>query len=150
MLHRPDRLTENIMNEFNKPGRNIPGITTIQSSEGQNGDAVEIKKDSAMYNYNITVNQNLLEYKNIFIDSLNSEIYKLKKPISVNIEYDNKNYIARNYDLGLYGYGDTEIEALYYLKELIVETYEELKDEKNLSSTLKIMMIYSKEIIEEK
>ena len=46
MLPRPNRLTESIMNEFDKPGRNIPGITNIQSTEGQNGDAVEIKKDS--------------------------------------------------------------------------------------------------------
>jgi len=122
---------------------------TIYDAEDKIDETTETKKDSVMYNFTV-INQKSLEYKNIFIDSLNSETYKLKKLISVTIEYDNKNYIARNYDLGLYGYGDTEIEALDYLKELIVETYEELKDENNLSSTLKLMMIYCKEIIEKK
>lgn len=150
MLSRPDRLTESIMNEFDKPGRNISGITTVQSSEGQNGDASEIKKDSAMYNYNITINQNLLEYKNIFIDSLNSEIYKLKKPIPVCIEYDGKTYIANNYDLDLYGYADMELEAIEDLKKSIIECYEDLKTETGLSPILKRMMVYYKEIIEEK
>ena len=148
MASRLGKPTESILNEFYKSGRNIPEITTIQSLEGQNGDDTEIKKDSAMH---ITIsNQKLLECKNIFIDSLNNEVYKFKKPIPVTIEYDNKNYIARNYDLGLYGYGDTEIEAVDYLKELIVDTYKELKDEKNLSLTLQLMMIYCKEIIEKK
>lgn len=149
MLPRSDRLTESIMDEFDKPGRNIPGITTIQSSEGQNGDAVEIKKDSAMYNYNITVNQNLLEYKSIFIDSLNSEVYKLKKPIPVCIEYDGKTYIANNYDLGLYGYDDMELEAIEDLKKSIIECYENLKTETELGPVPGRMMVYYKEIIEE-
>lgn len=146
MVSRLDRPTESIMNELYKSGRNIQENNT-QSLRVQIDDDIKTKEDSIMLTI---IDKKYLECKNIFIDSLNSEVYKLKKPISVTIEYDNKNYIARNYDLGLYGYGDTEIEALDYLKELIVETYEELKDENNLSSTLKLMMISCKEIIEKK
>ena len=146
MVSRLDRPTESIMNGFYKPGINIQENNT-QSLKVQIDDDIKTKEDSIMLTI---IDKKYLECKNIFIDSLNSETYKLKKPIPVTIEYDNKNYIARNYDLGLYGYGDTEIEALDYLKELIVETYEELKDENNLSSTLKLMMIYCKEIIEKK
>ena len=109
----------------------------------------ETKKDSAMYNYPV-INQKSLEYKNIFIESLNSEVYKLKKPIPVCIEYDGKTYIANNYDLGLYGYDDMEMEAIEDLKKSIIECYEDLKTETELSPILKRMMVYYKEIIEEK
>ena len=146
MVSRLDKPTESIINELYKSGRNIQENIT-QSLEGQIDDTIESEKESIMLT---VIDKKYLECKNIFIDSLNNEVYKLKKPIPITIEYDNKNYTARNYDLGLYGYGDTEIEAVDYLKELIVETYEELKDESNLSSTLKLMMIYCKEIIEEK
>ena len=47
------------------------------------------------------------------------------------------------YDLGLYGYGDMELEA-------IIECYEDLKTEIELSPILKRMMVYYKEKIEEK
>jgi len=66
------------------------------------------------------------------------------------IEYDGKTYIANSYDLGLYGYDDMELEAIEDLKKSIIECYEDLKTETELSPILKRMMVYYKEIIEEK
>ena len=89
-------------------------------------------------------------YKNIFIDSLNSDRYLLKKRISVTIEYFENTYIATNYDLDIYGYGDSEIEALDELKTLIVEYFEDLKDEKDLAPLPQKMMTFYREIIRTK
>ncbi len=54
------------------------------------------------------------------------------------------------YNLGLYGYDDMELEVIKDLKILIIEYYEDLKNERELSQTLKRMMVYYEEIIEEK
>ena len=121
----------------------------IYNTEDNIDKTTETKKDSTMYNFPV-INQISLECKNIFIESLNSKIYKLKKPIPVCIEYDGKTYIANNYDLGLYGYDDMELEAIEDLKKSIIECYEDLKTETELSPILKRMMVYYKEIIEEK
>jgi len=122
---------------------------TIYDTEDIIDKTTKTKKDSVMYNFTV-INQKSLECKNIFIDSLNSEVYKLKKPIPVCIEYDGKTYIANNYDLGLYGYDAMELEAIEDLKKSIIECYEDLKTETELGPVPKRMMVYYKEIIEEK
>ena len=81
-------------------------------------------------------------YKNIFIDSLNSDKYFIRKPISVTIERFENVYLATNYDLDIYGYGDSEAEALDELKSLILEFFEDLKDEKDLAPVPKKMMAF--------
>lgn len=89
-------------------------------------------------------------YKNILIDSLNSDRYFLIKPISVTIEHCDNVYVATNYDLDIYGYGDSEVEALDELKSLIVEFYEDLKEEKDLAPIPRKMMYFYKEVLKEK
>ena len=145
MVSRLDELTAT--DEYLSPNRIQD--KTIYDTEDIIDKTTETKKDSVMYNFTV-INQKSLECKNIFIDSLNSEVYKLKKPIPVCIEYDGKTYIANNYDLGLYGYDDMELEAIEDLKKSIMECYEDLKTETELSPILKRMMVYYKEIIEEK
>ena len=57
----------------------------------------------------------------------------LKKPLMAIIEKDDVGYIARAVDLPLYGFGDTEKEAIDNLKYEIESTYDELKQGDNLS-----------------
>ena len=145
MVSRLGELTAT--NEYLNPNR-IQDITTYEK-EPITDETTETKKENVMYNITV-INRKSLECKNIFIDSLNSEVYKLKKPIPVCIEYDGKTYIANNYDLGLYGYDDMELEAIEDLKKSIIECYEDLKTETEFGPILKRMMVYYKEIIEEK
>jgi hypothetical protein len=145
MVSRLDELTAT--NEYSHPNRIQD--KTIYDTEDIIDKTTETKKESVMYNFTV-INQKSLECKNIFIDSLNSEVYKLKKPIPVCIEYDGETYIANNYDLGLYGYDDMELEAIEDLKKSIIECYEDLKNETELGPVPKRMMVYYKEIIEEK
>jgi len=98
----------------------------------------------------IIVQEQTIEYRNIFIDTLHDERYILKKAIPVGIEHAEQVYIATNYDLGLYGYGDTEGEAVDDLRKSIIECYEDLKEEKELALIPSKMMAYYKEIIEER
>jgi len=91
-----------------------------------------------------------IEYKNIFIDTLHHEHYRLTRSIPATIEFTDQTYIVSNYDLGLYGYGDTENEALDDLRKSILECYEDLKQENELGPIPLKMMSYYKEIIEER
>ena len=90
----------------------------------------------------ITKQEQIIQYKNIFIDSLRSEKYKLKKPIPINLEHAEAVYIATNYDLELYGYGDSEQEAIEELRNSIIECYEDLKEEDQLGPLPSKMMAY--------
>lgn len=96
------------------------------------------------------VEENLICFKNVVIDTLNSEKYLLKKPIYVTIEMQDNVFIATNYDLDIYGHGDTEADSISELKNLIIEFYEDLKDEADLAPLPRKMMTYYSEIIEEK
>ena len=89
----------------------------------------------------------IIEYKTVFIDSLNSESYTLKKPVPILIETEDKVFIASHCDLGLYAHADTEWEAVDALKELIIQFYVDLLNEKELSPIPKKMMAYYHEII---
>lgn len=91
-----------------------------------------------------------IEYKNIFIDTLHNQRYALRKAIPISIELAGQVYIASNYDLGLYGYSDIEDEAIDDLRKSIIECYEDLKQEKELGPIPSKMMAYYKEIIEER
>lgn len=144
MVSRLDEFTTT--NEYLAPNRIQD--KTIYDMEDKLDKTTETKKDSVTYNFTV-INQKSSECKNIFIDSLNSEVYKLKKPIPVYIEYDGETYIANNYDLGLYGYDDMELEAIEDLKKSIIECYEDLKNETELGPVPERMMVYYKEIIKE-
>lgn len=98
----------------------------------------------------IIAQEQIIEYRNIFIGTLHSEDYVLRKPIPVSIEHEEQVYVASNYDLGLYGYGDTENEAIDDLRESIIGCYEDLKQEKELGPIPSRMMAYYEEIIDER
>lgn len=66
--------------------------------------------------------------KNITILNLGHEKYLFKSPFPVNILVEDDIYIAMSYDLNLFGYGDSEDEALRDLCESIIEHYEHLKN----------------------
>lgn len=91
-----------------------------------------------------------INYKSIQIDSLNSDCYVLKRPITITIERDDNSFIANSYDVGLYAVGDTEIEAIDDLKALIVEVYNDLLGEESLQPIPKRMLLFLKEVIQER
>lgn len=66
--------------------------------------------------------------KNITILNLGHEKYLFKSPFPVNILVENDIYIATSYDLNLFGYGDSEDEAIRDLCESIIEHFEHLKN----------------------
>lgn len=65
--------------------------------------------------------------KNVTILNLGHEKYLFKSPFPVNIVFEQEVYIATSYDLNLFGYGESEDEALRDLCESIIEHYEHLK-----------------------
>jgi hypothetical protein len=76
--------------------------------------------------------------KNITILSLGHVSYLFKSPFPVNILVEDDIYIATSYDLNLFGYGETEDEALRDLCDSIIEHYEHLKkNETKLGPLLK-------------
>jgi len=69
--------------------------------------------------------------KHIKISNLSTKL--LKQPLTAIVEPDDEGYIARTIDLPLYGYGDTEKEAIGNLKYEIETTYNELMQTTQLS-----------------
>lgn len=89
-------------------------------------------------------------YKNVTILNLGHEKYIFKSPFPVNILVEDDTYIATSYDLNLFGYGETEDEALRDLCESIIEHYEHLKtNQSNLGSLLKRDWNFLARMIEE-
>ena len=68
--------------------------------------------------------------KNIFLSNIGTNGYRLCNPIPINIEYEEV-FVAVSYDINMFGYGDTEQEAIRDLCESIVEYYEDLKESQN-------------------
>ncbi|MBA7496608.1 hypothetical protein ES702_07217 [subsurface metagenome] len=83
-----------------------------------------------------------------FISSLHSSRLKLQKAITVSLEYDSYQFIAYAPDLDIYGWGDTEYEAIEDLRQSIVELYFDLKGEK-LAPSLRKIWDYLNSIVEE-
>ena len=74
----------------------------------------------------------------------------MQNPISVNLDYDENIIIAYNYDLDVFGYGETESEALNDLRRTIVDLYLELKEnQNNLDINAKKIWAYLNNIVEE-
>lgn len=96
------------------------------------------------------IEEKVIEYQTVFIASLNSESYTLKKPVPILIETEDKIFIASHCDLGLYAQADTEWEAVDALKELIIQFYIDLLNEKELSPIPQKMMVYYREVITRK
>lgn len=68
--------------------------------------------------------------KPILIHNLLSEGLKLREPLAVSLDYDESQVIAYCYDLDVFGYGETEIEALNDLRRTIVDLYFTLRESK--------------------
>jgi hypothetical protein len=66
--------------------------------------------------------------KQLFIYSLHHPQLKLKEPLVVLLESDDEQTIAFCHDLEVFGYGDTEGEALSDLRETIADLYFELSE----------------------
>jgi len=66
--------------------------------------------------------------KQIFIYSLHHSQLKLKEPLPVLLESDDEQTVAYCHDLEVFGYGDTEGEALTDLRETIADLYFELSE----------------------
>lgn len=72
----------------------------------------------------------VLAYANVrVLQDLRSEKLRLVAPLFVTIEEQDELVVASNADLDVFGYGDTEAEALQDLCDIIAETYLDLKTE---------------------
>lgn len=92
----------------------------------------------------------ILERKPILLYSLHSHILKLKEPLAIYLEYDKDQTIAFCYDLDIFGYGETEGEALEDLRKSINDLYYELKENRKVLGLLaKKVWDYLSMIIEE-
>ncbi|MGQ9625639.1 MAG: hypothetical protein ACUVV0_01875 [Anaerolineae bacterium] len=68
------------------------------------------------------------ERKPLLLYDLRNDKLKLVEPVAVLLEYDEKQVIAVAYDLDVFGYGETEMEALDDLRRTIVDLYLTLKE----------------------
>jgi hypothetical protein len=68
---------------------------------------------------------------------------RLVAPLFVTIEEQDGVVVASNVDLDVFGYGDTEAEALQDLRDIIVETYFDLKANRDqLAPHLQAIWLY--------
>jgi len=65
----------------------------------------------------------------ILLYSLRYPSLRLVEPLSVSLEYDGEQVIAHAPDLDLFGYGDTEGEALDDLRRTVVDLYYTLRED---------------------
>ncbi|MDI6794598.1 MAG: hypothetical protein QME81_17310 [bacterium] len=65
--------------------------------------------------------------RNITILNLRHGKYLFKSPFPINIVFEDNVYIASSYDLNMFGYGESEDEALRDFCESIIEYYAHLK-----------------------
>jgi hypothetical protein len=68
--------------------------------------------------------------KPLLLYSLHHPDLSMAAPIAVSLEYDQEaeQVIAYAYDLNLFGYGESELEALSDLRQTIVDLYLELQE----------------------
>jgi hypothetical protein len=66
--------------------------------------------------------------KPILIHDLLAKGLRLREPLAVSLDYDESQVIAYCYDLDVFGYGETEIEALNDLRQTIVDLYFTLRE----------------------
>jgi hypothetical protein len=64
----------------------------------------------------------------IFVYSLRHPLLRLRSPLAVSLVHDGMQSIAAAYDLDMFGYGDSDSEALDDLRRSVVDLYATLKD----------------------
>ena len=67
----------------------------------------------------------------MFLYSLRHPLLRLRNPIAVSLVYDGTQSIAAAYDLDVFGYGETDGEALDDLRCVINDLYFTLKNNSN-------------------
>lgn len=88
--------------------------------------------------------------KPLLLYSLRHPSLSLKAPIAVSLEYDADHVIAYAHDLDVFGYGETEIEALNDLRQTICDLYHELHEHHDaLEGEAKAIWGYLSQIIRE-
>jgi hypothetical protein len=65
------------------------------------------------------------------ISDLRSDKYRLVSPLPITLSIENDIYAVTSYDLNMFGYGESDDEAIQDLCDAIVEYYEELEDNQN-------------------
>ncbi len=103
----------------------------------------------------LTGSKTALEYKVIPFQHLNSVRYVLNEPIFITLEESRSNDVitATCYDAcGLFGYGDTEQEAIKDLCDVLIQCFEDLvsEDERNLGAEARGIRDYLTKIIDKK
>jgi hypothetical protein len=82
------------------------------------------------------------------LQDLRDSRLRLISPLYVTIEQEDDTIVANNADLDVFGYGATETEALQDLREIIVETYFDLKrDSDRLGAHLRAIWAYLDRIV---
>jgi hypothetical protein len=69
------------------------------------------------------------ERKSFLLHSLRHPGVELREPLAVLVEQDGEQVVAVCYDLDVFGYGDTESEALDDLRRTVADLYLALKEQ---------------------
>jgi hypothetical protein len=86
--------------------------------------------------------------KPLLLYSLHHPVLFLQAPIAVSLEYDCDQVIAYAHDLDVFGYGETESEALNDLRRTICDLYYELQEHQDaLEGEAKAIWEYLSQII---
>lgn len=84
------------------------------------------------------------------VQDLRDVSLRLVAPLYVALEEEDGTVVASNADLDLFGYGDTEAEALQDLREVMIETYHDLKaNQSTLGPHLQTIWNYLNRVIVE-
>ena len=103
------------------------------SAEVQNADTqtdVELRQIRDELRQLTTLLTRASSHRPILLYSLRHPRLRLAEPLSVALEYDEEQVIACAPDLDLFGYGDTENEALDDLRCTVADLYYALKQER--------------------
>jgi hypothetical protein len=93
--------------------------------------------------------QQIAVSKPLLLYSLHHPRLFLKAPIAVSLEYDADQVTAYAHDLEVFGYGETEIEALSDLRRTVCDLYFELAEHhKSLEGEARSIWKYLSQIIE--
>lgn len=90
-------------------------------------------KQKIVPTFRYAVPQSNLESRVVFIQMLSSEKIALRSPLALTIESAPHYTIASNADFALFGYGDTESEAIRDFTRSLEEFYTTLKNNKKNS-----------------
>ncbi|MDI6787948.1 MAG: hypothetical protein QME51_06215 [Planctomycetota bacterium] len=103
----------------------LPGYETAVK-QGITIEQVNIIQENRQVIHNI----NQVRATTTQILDLRSDKYQFIKPLPVTISEEDNLYVVTSYDLNLFGYGETEDEAIQDLCETIVEYYEDIENNK--------------------